>query len=115
MLITDWIEIEFELNDRSVKIRIPIIAKEIVGILMIGLFVSLLSLGMWIPALVVYLVSWCMFAVFVKSTINNLDSVSRKEWESALWHFSERTFVLLVSLFWPVTFLMYIFSDWFLN
>jgi hypothetical protein len=122
----DWLVLRVGVNGRFLTITIPvprlvgILWEEVVGVLLFGSFVALLSLGMYRWATAVYLVAWITFFVFIKNMANEMkaDPEARSEWRNIMMFapnpaLLEAVVILLMSGLWPVTFLIYIFHEWF--
>lgn len=115
----DWLVFRLGVNGRFVTIWIPVprlvgvLGEEVIGVLLFGSFVALLSLGMYRWATAVYLLAWIAFFVFIKK-------MTKDRWQDIMMlvpnpALLEAVVILLMSGLWPVTFLIYIFHEWFFD
>lgn len=124
----DWLVFRLGVNGRFVTIWIPVprlvgvLGEEVIGVLLFGSFVALLSLGMYRWATAVYLLAWIAFFVFIKKMANEMkaDPEARDRWQDIMMlvpnpALLEAVVILLMSGLWPVTFLIYIFHEWFFD
>jgi len=124
----DWLVFRLGVNGRFVTIWIPVprlvgvLGEEVIEVLLFGSFVALLSLGMYRWATAVYLLAWIAFFVFIKKMTNEMkaDPEARDRWQDIMMlvpnpALLEAVVILLMSGLWPVTFLIYIFHEWFFD
>lgn len=124
----DWLVLRVGVNGRFVTIKIPVpclvgvLWEEVVGLLLFGSFVALLSLGMYSWAMAVYFAAWIAFAVFIKKMVERLkaDPEAKDGWQDVMMlapnpALLEAVVIFLMSGLWPMTFLIYIFYEWFFD